>query len=470
MSERKLIWRGAARAGAGLVVAVAAVAAVAALSVFTLPTVEKQPPVVAVDTTQNSMLRLVCAGSFSVLGADVSRADVAVPVGEPDVTIAGDPAEKGELGREEKGGELPVTLTAPADQLLAAAQSQSVSAEAGVGLAASACASPMNDQWLLGGSTMLGVATTLSLGNPGEVPATAQITVYDENGRVADRESAAVRVSPGREVTVSVNGYAPDRERIAVHVSSSGAPVTASLGVTHVIGLEPLAVSSVTRQAEPETRLVVPGVTNIEDHGDHPTHDDGDDVKVVVRVLAPGSKSGAADVWAVNGAGARTELGSIDLVGDAVGELEVLEWPNGANAVVIESDVPIIGGVRGSALSEKKYDYGWFAPAPELRPGAPAAAAIVAGGELVLANPGTAAAEAEISELNGNDVGDNPDAPHIETVPPGAAVVVKAPRHAVISSDQVLHAGVRALGEGRIDGYPILSESQREGALQVYVR
>lgn len=465
MSTRTQILHGTARASVGLVIAVAAAGVVAMIGTAALPTVEEPPPMVEVDTTQNSVLRLACSGSFSLLGADVDRPEVAVPTGEPTVTVTGQPDEVGELAREEGRAGLPAVFSARADQPLAAAQVQQVSAESGRGVVASACASPVNDQWLLGGDTMLGVATTLSLGNPGDVPATAQITVYDENGKVADREAAAVRVSPRSQVTVPINGYATDRERIAVHVASSGAPVTASLGVTHVIGLDPFAAAGVTRQTEPSKTLVVPGVANIEDRGDDPTHDgDGDGYKVLVRVLAPGSENGEARVSAIDQQGKRTELGTIGMVGGAVAELEVQDWPEEANAVVIDADVPVIGGVLGSANSEQRHDYGWFAPAPELRAGTSAAAAVVRSGRLILTNVGEVDAEVEIAEF-GSDA-----KPRQKTVPAGAAVEVQAPQQAVITSSEPIHAGVRVQGEGDLDGYPILSESQREGALKVYVR
>lgn len=489
MSDRKQLLRTAGRASAGLVVTIAAAGAVLVLGTVALPTVERTPPVVEVDTTDSSTQRLVCGGSFSVLGADASRADVAIPVGEPQVTVTGDPSTTGELQRGEPGGVPPVTLSGPADELLAAAQSQQVVNEAGRGLTTSACGAPVNDQWLLGGKTVLGVATTLSLGNPGEVPATAEITVYDENGQVSEQAAAAVRVSPQSEITVSVNGYAPDRERIAVHVSSTGAPVTASLGVTHVIGLEPFAASSVTRQIEPETRVVVPGVANVEDLGDNPTHShEEDEYPVLVRVLAPEGQTGQARVAAVDAAGSRTELGTLDFTSGAVAELPVTQWPEGANAVVIDADVPVIAGVLGTSFSPDRHDYGWFAPAPELRPGEPAAAAIVPDGQLVLVNPGSTDAEVEIGEFvaapepeegsaeagaeEGDAEAEAPAAPEpqVTVVPAGAAVVVSAPAHAVITSSEPIYAGVRAHLTGDIDGYPILAESQREGALRVYVR
>lgn len=464
MTERTQIIRGAARAVAGLVVVAAAAFGVLALDGAQLPAFERTPPSVQVDTTQDTTRTLVCAGSFAVLGADGERPDAAIPTGSPTLAVAGAPADTQRLERPEGGDGLPAVLSAPTGDPLAAAQLQSVSEESARGVAASSCNPPANEQWLLGGNTTKGVSTTLSLGNPGLVPATASVTVYNESGVVGDVQSTALRVPPGSEITVPINGYAPDLERLAVHVTSTGAAVTATLGVGHVIGLDPFAATTVTSQTEARTTLVVPGVSNVNpvDRGPNDSGD-GDDFRVLVRVLAPGSDNGNARVFAVDAKGARTDLGAIAIASGAVAELQVPEWPKQANAVVIESDVPVIGGVLGSADNGKLHDYGWFAPAPEIEAGVPTAAAVVEGGKLVIENPGEGVATVELAGGKGK--------PRTVKIPAGAAVVASAPASdTTLLSDAPVHAGVRYLGSGAIDGYPVMPIDKRDGVLTVYTR
>lgn len=465
MGDRSRMLRGGARAVTGLVVVVACAAALALLGTVTLPEVTRDPLAITVDTTQNASRSLVCAGSFAELGADTSRPGVAIPTGTPAVAVAGAAAGGAELTRSEGGAGLPGVFSAPLSDPLAAAQIQAVDTENLQGVVASACADPLNEQWLLGGATTTGISTTLSLGNPGSVPATVQITVFDENGAVDAVQSAGVLVAPGAQQIVSLNGYAPDRERIAVRVESTGAPVTASLGVGQVEGISPFAASSVTRQSAPGLRLVLPGIANVSDHEHGPSDSgEGDEFPVVVRAFAPGGESGTVRLRAVDRTGRSTDVGQIELTADAVGEARVAHWPGGANALIVEADVPVLASALGSSTESEQHDYEWFVPAPEIAVGEPVAAPLVSGGRLVLVNPGAEDAEVEIARADG--AGRTSTA----RIPAGAAVVVRAPGAAVLTSSAPLHAGVRYLGEGTIAGYPVLAPDPRDGELTVYTR
>lgn len=465
MSDRSRILRGGARAATGLVVVATCAVALALLGTTALPEVVRAPLAITVDTTQNASRSLVCAGSFAELGADTGRPGVAIPSGAPSVTVAGSAESAAELTREEGGAGLPGVFSAPLAEPLAAAQVQRVDTENLRGVVAGACADPLNEQWLLGGATTTGISTTLSLGNPGSVPATVRITVFDENGAVESVQSTGVLVAPGAQQIISLNGYAPDRERLAVRVESTGAPITASLGVGQVDGISPFAASAVTRQSAPGSRLVLPGIANESDHEHGPSDSgEGDEFPVVVRALAPDGASGTARLRAVDREGGSTELGVIDLAGAAVGELRVAEWPEGANALIVESDVPVLASALGSSTESDQHDYEWFVPAPELATDEPVAAALVTGARLVLVNPGAEDARVEIARADGEG------RTATETIPAGAAVVVRAPGEAVLTSTAPLHAGARVLGEGTIAGYPVLAPDPRDGELTVHTR
>lgn len=465
MNERSRILRGSARAVTGLLVVGAAATAVVLLGNTTLPEVTRAPEPIVVDTTQNTNRTLVCAGAFGVLGADPDRPGATIPTGAPAVAVAGTAAGSSSLTRVEGGDGLPAVLTAPIADPLAAGQIQAVESESLRGVVGSACAEPLNEQWLIGGGSSLGVSTTLSLGNPGAVPATVEISVFDENGAVDAVQTAGVLVGAGAEQTVSLNGYAPDRERLAVRIVSTGGPVTASLGVGQSMGIEPFAVSSVTRQVAPQTQLVIPGLANESDHERGPSDSgEGDDFPVLVRALAPGETGGELRARAIDDSGKSTDLGTLELVPGAVGELSIAVWPEGAHAMVIDSDVPVIATAQGSATKGKEHDYEWFAPAPELGADVPVAAPIVSGGQLVLANTGEEAATVEVRSSSGSGK------PREHTVAAGASVTVKAPADALLTSSQPLYAGVRYLQGGDLAGYPVLAPDPRDGELTVYTR
>ncbi|MFA5607965.1 MAG: hypothetical protein WDA07_12365, partial [Leucobacter sp.] len=55
-------------------------------------------------------------------------------------------------------------------------------------------------------------------------------------------------------------------------------------------------------------------------------------------------------------------------------------------------------------------------------------------------------------------------------VPAGAAAVVPATSDGLLSSSVPVHAGVRYLDGGDIEGYPVLAPAVRDGTLTVYTR
>lgn len=466
MTDRSRLLRGGARAVTGLLVVAAAAAGVVLLGNVPLPAVAREPLALTVDTTQNTNRSLVCAGSFSELGADPEQPGVAIPVGEATVATSGAAAETATLARSAGSG-LPVVVSAPMADPLASAQLQSIDSENLRGAAASSCSEPSNEQWLVGGATSLGLATTLSLGNPGTVPATVSITVFDENGEVDAVQTAGVIVAPGTQQTVSLNGYAPDRERLAVRVESTGAPVAAHLGVAQSSGITPFGISGVTPQTDPATSLVIPAVENADGDGRGPNDSgEGDAFPAVVRALAPGDAGGTATVRALDENGTSTDVGTIELAPKAVGELSIATLPAGTNALVVEADVPVIAGALGSAEDPdtREHDFEWFAPAPIIAADTEVAAPLISGGRLVVVNPSDAEAEITIARADGK--GKTTSA----AVAPGAAAVISAPAGATITSSEPVHAGVRAVTETAIAGYPILAPDPRDGTLTVYPR
>ncbi len=465
MSERSAsVLRGSVRATVGaLVIGVGATVAVL-LNSWPLPSVERAPVAVAVDTLNGAEQSLICPGSFSELGADASRAQVAIPTGSATVVSAGAIGSTFELQRTEPGGSLPVVLRAGAGDPTAAAQAQNVSTETLRGLSAASCAEAAHDQWIVGGSTALGTSTTLSLGNPSDVPATVQIRLFDDSGEIVQGKTG-VLVPARSERTVSLNGYAPGRERLAVNVTSTGAAVTASVGIGHVISLSPFAVDTVTRQLAPSMLQVIPGVTNISDHEHGGPGDAGelDPFPVVVRLLAPGGESGTAKIRAVAKDGTSTDLGQATFEGGKVTDFPIQHWPEEADGMIIEASSPIVSGVQASSDDGVNHDYAWFAPAPMIEADLKFAAAIVPGGRLVLVNPGESDARVTI-----DDAADTSKTQQV-TVPAGAALPVAARPSSMIESDTPIAAGVRVTAGG-LAGYPVLAPQQRAGALTVFPR
>lgn len=466
--SRRLL-RGSARAITGIAIIGVSVAVALSLGSGLLPasTVEREVISIDVDTSRNAQLTLVCSGAFGELGADPSQPTVSIPVGFTELVIAGASATVSELARENVSGSDPRVIESPVTATLAAAEMQVLRTPTLDGAVATSCTEAAHEQWLVGGGAALGMSTTVVLGNPFDVPATVQLTIFDENGQLDDRKTAGVLVPARTQRIVSINGYAPGSELLAVRVESSGAAVTAHLSVSHQIEIRSFAIDSVTSQLAAAETLIVSGVTNVGTHEHGPTGElqDHEDFPVLVRVLAPGSSGGSATVSALFANGQREVLGSIEFVGGVVAELTVSHWPEEANAVLIEADTPVVGGVLGSADLPPNHDYAWFAPAPVLPAGEAVGLAIVPGGELVLVNPGDAEARVTIEHADGGR------ADTTVNVAAGAAVpVAVAEGGATLRVTAPIAAGVRVVEGATIAGYPVQAPPKRTSSLTVYTR
>lgn len=458
MTERSNMLRSGGRAITGLLITGAAAVGALALGSVDVPNLVSDPHAITVDTTQRGERTLVCSGAFSELGADPGKPDVAAPVGEADVVAGADSTASDPLGAS--GARV---YTAAAQSQLQAAQVQQIASATLSGLAASSCTEPVNEQWVLGGSTSGGYSSTLTVGNAGSVAATVHISVFDEEGAVDSLQTSGVIVAPHSQQVVSLNGYAPGRERLAVKVTSTGAPVSASIGVSQLDNIVPVGIATVTRQLQAETRLVIPAAANSDDPDHEAAPNDtgpGDRFPLLVQALSTAEHDATATAYAVDAAGKRTQLGTLELTPNAVASLTVKTWPKSANAVVIESEVPILGGVLGQSNSGEAHDFDWFSPAPEIPAGVPVSAPVVNSGTLMIVNPGDSEANVSLDADGKNTV----------TIPAGAAAPVKAAKNTVVMSDTPVYAGVRVLGAATIAGYPILPSTELGGELTVYTR
>ncbi|MDI6023777.1 DUF5719 family protein [Leucobacter sp. UT-8R-CII-1-4] len=468
MSEKsKSMLRGSARALTGVAIIGVSVATAALLGsgVVGIPSFERQAVAVTADASQNATYALVCTGSFAELGSDPSRPTAAIPGGSSTVLLTGESLEERVLARETEGGTAPSVIESSADGNLAAAELQQVTTTALQGLSASSCAEPVHEQWLVGGGTTLGQSTTLVLGNPFAVPSTVQVSIFDENGKVDSSRTTGVLVPAGSQRIVSLNGYAPGRESLVVRVESTGAAVTAALGVSQTIDIRSFAVDTATRQLSPEPMLVIPGVANMvtEEKVSDGAAPDTDLNPIQVRLLSP-EGSGTAVISAHDPEGSSTELGTVELKAGVVSDFKVKQWPANAQAIVVEADVPVVGGARGSADVPPAHDYAWFSPAPELPSNSKFGASVVLGGELVLTNPGTE----EVTVTVATEGATAPE--QTINLPAGAAIPVSGKGQLWLTSTGPVYAGVRILSGPNIAGYPVLAPMERSLALTVFTR
>lgn len=254
------------------------------------------------------------------------------------------PVPKGRPARVTGAGAL-----APA---VAAAQEWRLDAKDLRGLVSAPCGIGATDQWLLAGGAAPGRQERLVLTNPGANPVIAEVTVHGAAGVLGD--PVVETVAPGARVSTLLDARYGEEERPAVHVTTDGAGVHATLTDTWIAGSTPLGADTVGTSDAPSRVQVVPGVVL----GTGPS---------TVRVVAPGEQGAVVRVDVIGRDGFAEPTGTTVVSVDpgAVAELPITGLPEGAYTVVLRSDVPVVGSVLtrvgdGSTPGE----LAWAASAP----------------------------------------------------------------------------------------------------------
>lgn len=487
MANRKNLVRNGSRVAIGAGLTVAAGLLVTNLGLMPIPEMTREIPAVTVDTEQDSLRSIVCQGPFGELGADSANLGFIQPIGSASIVVSPDVSSVA-LDAGVDAAQAPTAYSSSTTPPLAGAQVQRAASSNVLGLAANACLEPTNDQWLVGGSTARGLSSTLTLSNPGVVPATVTVTVHDETGEEASSTASGVLVPAGAQRSVSLNGYATGRESIAVHVVSAGSAVTAVMGVSQIMDITPVGADHVTAQAAPTTQLAFPGVINYVDHL-HTTEEDHheDEYPVAVRLFAPDGSSGTAEIVAITDEGERLPLATATITAGAVTDTIIEVFPEEANAILVTASVPVVGGVSSSVHVENAHDFAWHTPAPELQVGDELSTVLVSDGETYVVNlgaeeaeltiletlptPEPAPADEEDSDADDEDSEAQPTPePKTVTIGPGAAVTVDLPRTAILSSTQPIAAAVSIYPGEMMSSYPLVPGIERFTTLNVYTR
>ncbi len=253
-----------------------------------------------------------------------------------------------------------VIVTQPADAgALAGSSFQQLDNQNVRGLALSECQEPRTDTWLVGADTTTGRQAVLSLTNPGAVLATVNVDVWGQSGSISSPLGQGILVPPGAQRTFSLAGFAPDEPRPVLRISSQGTGVVAALHHSIVRGLEADGLSVITGQPEPGTTRVITGLYSPPEEVIGPVRgkEGYADVGGLLRVLAPDEdaevsirivKSGFSDIT--------TQL---SLLAGQVGDIALDQIGAGDYSIIVESDVPVVAGVRNSVGNDTRTDTSW---------------------------------------------------------------------------------------------------------------
>lgn len=396
----------------GAVAAVLAGTAGAAL-VTHLPVVGAAPGGLTI-TPSAAVGQLVCPGAVVAVGADGGAADAVTAIGEPTRTSG---VQNGARRTIRLSDGTVVGTHASAPRLvtggagLIGAQSQVVTTGDATGFVASSCRTPGSGAWFAAGSTTTGRVQVLLLTNASRVASSVATAVWTERGPAAT--TGSVLQVPARSTrAVPIASLAPGAAAIALHVTSTGGLITASVEQRIVRGLESGGVDLSGATTAPATVQVVPGIRIL--HGSAvaaaSSEQDSGDLAPVVRVLVPGTAG--ADVR-VTAAGADGVAGGAaagrHVEGGTVTDLPLGGLTDGTFTVTVRSSRPLIAEVRAAVIdaaaasatdggvdsptappvtgSGRGIDTAWFAAAPALGATTPAAVPDGPGARLSLTNP-----------------------------------------------------------------------------------
>lgn len=206
------------------------------------------------------------------------------------------------------------------------------------GIAAATCQLPGTEQWLVGGSTVLGTSTRLVMQNPTRTPATVTVTVWGPGGELVLAGANTYLVPPGAQVSTLLEGLAAQQRGIVVHTASTGALTTAYLQTNVLAGFTPKGVDFVLAGAEPGMGQVLSGVL-VENSKM------GDPDSAILRLLAP-EFDGTATITVLGKDGQQVLRGAqrTALKAGAVVDVSLAGLPAAAYSIVVQADVPVVAG------------------------------------------------------------------------------------------------------------------------------
>lgn len=483
---RRIVLAGA-RGAVGLIGVGVAIATVTAATVLPLPTLGTGATSTVVNPVAATQQR-ICPGPILRLGDDTGQeATTALSLGSPSIERAstrGTPALENLTPTDNTANVpsqrliLPPAAAGEDPGLLAGSQSQYVDAGDDVGFAATDCAAPSSESWLVGGSTVTGRTTLLELSNPSNVAALVDLSIYAETGAVEAAGTDGILVPAGSQRILSLAGFAPGIASPVVHVQSKGGQVSAHLQESIVRTLAPGGLDILGATTRPATTTVIPGIVVVDhDAIEAATALQGyQDIQGTLRVLVPGDPGGgqAAVTVRVTSEDGTAPTGEATIAVDTglVTDVPLGDFAAGTYTITVTSDAPAVSAIRtstvtlhaGTTPTVDTTDVAWFVGAPELHDQALVAVAPGPGAVLHLANTGEA--DAVITLDPTTDAG----AASTVTVGAGGAVAlpVAAGRSYLLTGFDSLHASVSYQGDGRLAGFVIHPQERLAQPVTVY--
>jgi len=344
---------------------------------------------------------IVCAGD--VVGYVGDSADISSVGSAAQLSTTGANAEN--LAMADSANGSVITLTGDS-LLMAATEHDAVQTESISGYLATECGDALNEQWLVGGSTMTGRDTIITISNGSDVEARVDIDIWGSQGLVDAPGSRGIVVAPMSQRSYSVAGFAPDEPSPALRLTSSGAAVWATLQTTAVRGLVPGGLDRIGPVATPSTSIAFPIIhmPSEESIGAALVDPGYADIIAAIRFLALGETDATATIT-LDPAGVGDSLTTDATIGaGATLDIPLSELDEGDWSITIESDQPLVAAVRVGFHDPENgiTDIAWASAAPAQT--GIAALFVPDGAVLGLSNPG--ADDVTVTVLSGGQNAD----------------------------------------------------------------
>ena len=465
MSRRSIAWAATSTrlvVGAAVSVGLVLVTGVAVAAPW--PGREAQPVSVGVTPPPSDTV-LACTGALLAAGRNVDRAaDLTVAAAQTVVSgSASSPIAPEALAAQPAFGDAGQALVAAPDgdkpSDAAAAGSAAVNADDLRGFAASACRPPLVESWLVAGATTTGAADLVVLANPGDVPATVQLTFYGVKGASVPASGRDLVVAAHTQRVVPLAGLATGEGAPVVRVTSSGAPVTAALQSSLSRVLLTGGVDQTGATAASATSVVVPGVAVPQSAVDAAATG----ATTIARLLSPGVDARATvTVTASDGTDAFRQ--DVPLVADEPVEVDLSGLAAGVYTVRLQSPTPVVGAVWQTTGFGENADFAWHSAAPDVSDDT--LVAVPSGPSPTLSvTTGAASATVTLDPVSGA-----PAAPVTATVTAGRTASLALVGGAVyrLRADAPVNAAVTYSGDGALAAFPVWPADAASAALTVY--
>jgi hypothetical protein len=409
-----------------------------------------------------------CSGPLLAVGRDATDASQVTDAAPQEVAAATGVDElDGSVSRLEapdvSGGAGPEALTAlPIDRVrtdLAAAGSSRVDDDDLRGFAASSCAPPLMESWLVAGSGTTGAADVVLLSNPGGVAAEVALTVFGAEGAAQPAAGTGIVVPARTQRLVPLASLALGEESPVIRVNASGAPIQASLQASITRTLLTGGVDQVGVSAAPSELQVIPSVSVVAAPGEAGASESAS----VLRVLAPSDDTTATvTLTPVDGGTLLTE--ELPLTEGVPAELELGALAAGAYRVEIRAEAPVVAGLWTTTGFGAGSDFAWHSVPAVLT--VPSLVAIAEGPSPMLTISNDEDADAVVA-LSG------PDGDTQVTIPARGAVriaVIDAAVYRLAPEGGTIRANVTYRGEGALAGYDVIPADAAAEPVVVYTQ